>query len=65
MTLEDMEVAIRNLSPKELDELMAWFEEYYAQVWDKQIDEDVNSGRLDNLLADVDKEYNSGLSKSL
>ena len=65
MTLEDMEVAIRNLSPKELDELMAWFEEYYAQVWDKQIDEDVNSGRLDNLLADVDKENNSGLSKSL
>ena len=65
MTLEDMEVAIRNLSPKELDELMAWFEEYYAQVWDKQIDEDVNSGRLDNLLADVDKDYNSGLSESL
>ncbi len=65
MTLEDMEVAISNLSPKELDELMAWFEEYYAQVWDKQIDDDANSGRLDNLLADVDKEYNSGLSKSL
>lgn len=65
MTLEDMEVAIRNLSPKELDELMAWFEEYYAQVWDKQIDDHANSGRLDKLLADVDKEYNSGLSKFL
>ena len=60
-----MEVAIRNLSPKELDELMAWFEEYYAQVWDKQIDDDANSGRLDDLLADVDKEYNSGSSKPL
>jgi hypothetical protein len=65
MTLEDMEVAIRNLSPKELDELMAWFEEYYAQVWDKQIEEDANSGRLDQLLSDVDKEYDSGLSKPL
>jgi len=65
MTLEDMEVAISNLSPKELDKLMAWLEEYYVQVWDKQIDDDANSGRLDNLLADVDKEYNSGLSKSL
>ncbi len=65
MTIQEMEVAIRNLSPKELDELMAWFEEYYAQVWDKQIDDDANSGRLDNLLADVDKEYNSGSSKPL
>ncbi len=65
MTIQEMEIAIRNLSPKELDELMMWFEEYYAQVWDKQIDEDANSGRLDSLLADVDKEYNSGLSESL
>lgn len=65
MTLEEMEVAITNLSPKELDELMVWFEEYYAQMWDKQIEEDVNSGRLDQLLADVDKEYDSGLSKPL
>jgi len=65
MTIQEMEVAIRNLSPKELDELMAWFEEYYAQVWDKQIDDDANSGRLDDLLADVDKEYNSGSSKPL
>lgn len=65
MTLQEMEVAIRNLSSDELDQLMAWFEEYYAQVWDKQIDDDASSGRLDTLLADVDKEYNSGLSKSL
>lgn len=65
MTLEDMEVAISNLSPKELDKLMAWFEEYYAQVWDRQIDDDANSGCLDNLLADVDKEYNPGSSKPL
>ena len=65
MTIQEMEVAIRNLSPKELDELMAWFEEYYAQVWDKQIDDDANSGRLDDLLADVDKEYKSGSSKHL
>ncbi len=65
MTLKEMEIAITNLSPKELDELMAWLEEYYAQVWDKQIEEDANSGHLDNLLADVDKEYNSGLSKPL
>ena len=65
MTLEEMEIAITNLSPKELDELMVWLEEYYAQVWDKQIEEDANSGRLDKLLSNVDKEYDSGLSKSL
>lgn len=58
MTLKEMEVAVTNLSRKELDEFMAWLEEYYAKIWDEQIEDDANSGRLDQLLADVDKEYN-------
>ena len=65
MTLKEMEFAVTNLSRKELDEFMAWLEEYYANAWDKQIEEDANSGRLDQLLADVDKEYDAGLSKPL
>lgn len=65
MTLEEMEIAITKLPSKELDELMAWFEEYYAQMWDKQIEEDANAGRLDHLLAEVNEEYDFGLSKPL
>lgn len=65
MTIEEMEIAIAKLPSKELDQLMAWFEEYYAQMWDKQIEENANSGRLDRLLAEVNEEYDSGLSEPL
>lgn len=65
MTISEIEQAITELSPEELNRFHAWFEEYYAQVWDKQIEEDAKSGRLDKLIAEVDEEYNAGLSKPL
>ena len=65
MTITELEQAVTNLSEQELENFRAWFDEYYAQMWDKQIEEDAKSGRLDNLLAEVDKEYNEGLSDPL
>ncbi len=65
MTITELEQAVTKLSEKELTRFYEWFEEYYAQIWDKQIEQDTKSGRLDNLLAEVDEEYNAGLSKPL
>lgn len=65
MSVKEVETAIAQLSPKELAELMAWLEEYHAQMWDRQIEEDLEAGRLDALLAEVDKEYEAGLSEPL
>ena len=65
MTITELEQAVTKLSEKELTRFYEWFEEYYAQIWDKQIEQDTKSGRLDNLLAEVDEEYNAGLSKTL
>ncbi len=65
MSVEELQIAITRLSAQELIELMAWLEEYYAQMWDRQIEEDLKAGRLDALLADVDKEYDAGLSQPL
>ncbi len=52
MSVKEVKIAIAQLSPKELAELMAWLEEYHAQIWDKQIEEDLEAGRLDALLAE-------------
>lgn len=41
------------------------FENYAAQMWDKQIEKDLKAGRLDALLAKVDQEYEAGLGQSL
>jgi hypothetical protein len=65
MSVQDVETAIVQLSPQELAELIAWLEEYHAQAWDRQIEDDLEKGRLDALLAEVDKEYESGPSQPL
>ncbi len=57
MTVTEIESAIAQLPPKELAQLMIWLQEYHAQVWDKQIEEDLEAGRLDAILAEVDKEH--------
>ncbi len=65
MSVTEIEIAIAQLPAKDMAELMAWIENYHAQMWDKQIKEDLEAGRLDALLAEVDKEYDAGLSEPL
>jgi hypothetical protein len=65
MGVKEIEQAIAQLSAKDLAELMKWLEDHHAQIWDKQIEEDLEAGRLDAVLAEVDKEYEAGLSQPL
>jgi hypothetical protein len=65
MGVREIESAIAQLSAADLAELMTWIEHHHAQVWDKQIEEDLAAGRLDAVLAEVDKEYEAGLSQPL
>lgn len=65
MSVKEIEVAITRLSANEVAELVEWLTEYHAELWDKQIENDLESGRLDALLAEVDKEYDAGLAQPL
>ena len=65
MTITEIEQAITQLSEQELAEFREWFDEYFAQLWDKQIEEDAKSGRLDKLIADATADYDAGLSTPL
>jgi hypothetical protein len=65
MSLTEIEVAIAQLTSADLAELMNWLEDYHAKAWDKRIADDLDSGRLDTLLADVDREYEAGLAEPL
>ena len=65
MSVKEIENAIVKLPSKEVTELMSWLLEHHAELWDKQIEEDLDSGRLDALLAEVDKEYEAGLAHPL
>lgn len=65
MGIKRIERAIAQLPAKSLAELMSWLEDYQAQVWDKRIEGDLEAGRLDALLAEVDEEYEAGLIQPL
>jgi BioD-like phosphotransacetylase family protein len=65
MSVQEIEHAITELSPKELAELSAWLADYQAKVWDEQIERDLDTGRLDALLDEVDAEYEAGEAKPL
>ena len=65
MDIKQIEVAITQLPPEELAELVSWLEDYHAQVWDKQIENDLEAGRLDKVLAEVEEEYEAGLTEPL
>ncbi len=65
MSIQEIEAAIVALPPNELAELVRWLQEYHAQAWDKQIEEDLEAGCLDTLLAEVEGEHKAGLSRPL
>jgi len=48
-TVQEIEEAIRQLSPEDLAAFRAWFAEFDAGLWDQQFVEDVAAGRLDAL----------------
>ena len=60
MSVREIELAIAQLPYSELVELASWFEEFWAQAWDKQIEQDVQAGRLDALLQQVEQEFEAG-----
>jgi hypothetical protein len=65
MSVAEIESAIARLSARDFAELMAWLQEHYDRVWDKQIEDDLASGRLDALVAEAEGEYRQGLAKPL
>lgn len=64
-SVREIEAAISHLPANELAELMAWLQEYHADAWDRQIEADLEAGRLDALLSEVEREYQAGLSRPL
>ena len=65
MSLHELESAVSQLPPIELTAFASWFEEYLADAWDRQIEEDVKAGRLDEAGRRADAEFEAGRCKPL
>lgn len=65
MSVQEIETAISQLPAKDLPELTAWLADYQQRLWDQQIEDDLESGRLDAMLGEVEQDYAAGLAHPL
>lgn len=52
----DVESAIKQLPEGEVRNLAKWLQDYLDEMWDRQIEADLASGRLDRLIAQVEED---------
>lgn len=64
-TIQQIERAISGLSREELSEFRAWFLEFDAAVWDEQLEEDIEAGRLDALAEEALTDLRAGRTQRL
>ncbi|MBM4386434.1 MAG: hypothetical protein FJ088_01770 [Deltaproteobacteria bacterium] len=57
--------AVSHLSKKDLAAFRKWFAEFDAGVWDKQLEKDVSSGKLDRLAEEALKDLKEGRCSNL
>lgn len=65
MKIEDIEKAIAQLAPADLDRLRHWFEEFDGRLLDERIERDAADGKLDNILAEVEANRKAGRRQEL
>ena len=63
--IEVIENEVSQLSSSELSAFREWFFEFDAEAWDKQIERDSQSGKLESLAANALKDFQSGKSTEL
>ena len=60
-----IENAVESLPPMELAEFRRWFAEFDGTAWDRQIERDADSGKLDGLAAEALADYRAGSAREL
>ena len=65
MSVEELEKAIAGLPADQLARLRAWFDDFVADAWDRQMARDAESGKLDKLFEDALEDLKAGRVKEI
>ncbi len=65
VSLHELEDAVTGLPSADLVAFARWFEEYWADAWDRQIEADIQAGRLDEAGRRADANFEAGRCKPL
>jgi hypothetical protein len=63
--LQRLELEVKELSADERAAFLKWFEEFDADEWDRQIEADVQAGKLDALAERALRDHAAGRSREL
>ncbi len=61
----EVESAIKQLPEGEVRDLAKWLQEYLDEMWDRQIEADLATGKLDRLIAQAQADIANGNVKDL
>jgi hypothetical protein len=64
-TVTEIREAIRKLPPQEARKLASDLRDYLDGLWDKQFEEDMKAGRLDNLIARAREKHAVGKTRPM
>jgi hypothetical protein len=59
-SVEEIEAEIAKLTLAEVRQVAKWLAKYRAELWDKQIEEDALSGKLDRFIEEALDEHRQG-----
>ena len=63
--VENIENQVKELSRDELTALREWFADFDGDAWDRQMEADINAGRLDTLAERALRDHEAGRSTKL
>jgi len=58
--VDEVQAAVASLSADDLGRFSVWFEEFLADRWDREIEADILTGRLDAAGARADEDFEAG-----
>ena len=65
MSIEDLEKAVAGLSPDQYAQFRVWFEAFDADRFDRNIERDAQSGKLDRLADQAIDDLRKGRAKTV
>lgn len=65
MSITEIQTAVSQLSQDELAEFIEWLDEFQESQWDKQIQEDLEAGRLEPLIKQAEQAFSDGKCRQI
>jgi len=64
-SIKEIEAEIAKLTPDEVRQISKWLAEHEAELWDKEIRSDADSGKLDRFIDEALEEHHQDKTRPL